>query len=121
MSRVEASSGARYSAHKEGARKFEPIAPVGTNYKPVGAPDIAALRKGGTSAANPSMSAAATRSVPLAPARAAGFGQPVPVVFNKASAPDDAWGAPTVTKAPPLPSGTRPSVVTSTKPVPTVS
>jgi phage-related protein len=46
MKRVQSASGANYSFHKETARKFEPIAPVGTSYKPVGAPDIDALRKG---------------------------------------------------------------------------
>ncbi|KAG9313233.1 hypothetical protein JVU11DRAFT_6694 [Chiua virens] len=45
MQRVEAASGARYSAHNEKARKFEPIAPVGTNYTPIGKPDIAAMRR----------------------------------------------------------------------------
>ena len=46
MKRVQSASGANYSFHKETSRKFEPIAPVGTNYKPVGQVDIAALRKG---------------------------------------------------------------------------
>lgn len=46
MKRVEAASGARYSAHKEQARKFEPIAPVGTSYSPIGRPDINELRRG---------------------------------------------------------------------------
>jgi drebrin-like protein len=45
MSRVEAASGAKYSAHKEQPRQIEPIAPVGTAYTPVGKIDIAALRK----------------------------------------------------------------------------
>ncbi|KIP01223.1 hypothetical protein PHLGIDRAFT_97125, partial [Phlebiopsis gigantea 11061_1 CR5-6] len=45
MSRVEAASGAKYSAHKEAPRRFEPIAPVGTNYVPVGRPDIDSLRR----------------------------------------------------------------------------
>lgn len=45
MSRVAAASGANYSAHNEKARKFEPIAPVGTNYSPIGRPDINAMRK----------------------------------------------------------------------------
>ena len=45
MKRVEAASGARYTAHKEQARKFEPIAPVGTNYTPVGKVDINELRR----------------------------------------------------------------------------
>jgi drebrin-like protein len=46
MSRVESASGANYSSHNEQSRKFEPIAPVGTNYTPVGKVDIATLRKG---------------------------------------------------------------------------
>lgn len=45
MKRVEDSSGARYTAHKEQARKFEPIAPVGTNYTPIGKVNINELRK----------------------------------------------------------------------------
>ena len=44
MSRVESASGSKYSAHNETVRKFEPIAPVGTNYTPVGKVDIAAIR-----------------------------------------------------------------------------
>ena len=48
MKRVEDSSGARYTAHKEQPRKFEPIAPVGTNYTPVGKVDISELRKSAT-------------------------------------------------------------------------
>ena len=44
MSRVEAASGVNYTAKKEAPRRFEPIAPVGTAYKPVGKVDIAALR-----------------------------------------------------------------------------
>ena len=43
MSRVEAASGAKYSAHKEQPRQIEPIAPVGTAYTPVGKIDIAAF------------------------------------------------------------------------------
>ncbi|KIJ06493.1 hypothetical protein PAXINDRAFT_103342, partial [Paxillus involutus ATCC 200175] len=45
MKRVEAASGAKYSAHNEQSRKFEPIAPVGSSYTPIGRPDIAAMRK----------------------------------------------------------------------------
>lgn len=45
MKRVEGASGANYSAHKEQPRKFEPIAPVGTNYTPVGAVDLNELRR----------------------------------------------------------------------------
>lgn len=46
MKRVEAASGARYTAHKEQARKFEPIGPVGTSYTPIGRPDMTELRRG---------------------------------------------------------------------------
>lgn len=46
MKRVADSSGARYTAHKEQARKFEPIAPVGTNYAPIGRVNIDELRRG---------------------------------------------------------------------------
>ena len=56
MNRVEAASGANYSVHKEQPRKFEPIAPVGTNYTPVGKVDIADLRKVPPPAAKPSFS-----------------------------------------------------------------
>lgn len=44
MSRVEAASGSKYTAQKEAPRRSEPIAPVGTNYKPIGKVDIATLR-----------------------------------------------------------------------------
>jgi drebrin-like protein len=44
MKRVEDSSGARYTAHKEQPRKFVPIAPVGTNYTPTKV-DINELKK----------------------------------------------------------------------------
>ena len=46
MKRVEAASGANYSAHKEKPRKFEPITPVGTDYTPIGRPDIDSMRRG---------------------------------------------------------------------------
>ena len=42
---VEAASGSRYTAHKEQPRKFEPIAPVGTNYTPIGRVDLNELRR----------------------------------------------------------------------------
>lgn len=45
MKRVEAASGANYSAHKEQPQKFEPIAPVGTNYTPIGSVDLNELRR----------------------------------------------------------------------------
>lgn len=46
MKRVRDASGAKYSVHNESARRAEPIAPVGTNYTPIGKVDIGALRKG---------------------------------------------------------------------------
>jgi drebrin-like protein len=48
MKRVRDASGAKYSVHNESTRRAEPIAPVGTNYTPVGKVDIGALRKGAT-------------------------------------------------------------------------
>ena len=122
MARVEAASGAHYSAQKEAPHKFEPIAPVGTNYTPVGKVDIAALRKGGqgTASAAPPPAPAATkpvaaRSVPPAP----GLGK-APVV-NKA--PADAWADESDSFAPPPPpAASRPPVVSSApKPAASVS
>lgn len=46
MRRIADSSGARYSVHKEQARKFEPIAPVGTSYTPIGRVNVDELRRG---------------------------------------------------------------------------
>lgn len=45
MKRVRDASGAKYSVHNESSRRADPIAPVGTNYTPVGKVDIGALRK----------------------------------------------------------------------------
>lgn len=124
MSRIAASSGARYSAHKETARRFEPIAPVGTNYVPVGRPDIGAMRSAAAAKppAPPSTPAAA-RPVPGAPRAvpAAGFGR-APVV-NRTTAPDDDWelSAPAATPPPPPPVANRPPVAVSTRPTPAVS
>ncbi|THG94438.1 hypothetical protein EW026_g7035 [Hermanssonia centrifuga] len=114
MSRVEAASGAKYSSHKETARKFEPITPVGTNYVPVGKPDMAAIRR----TPGPSQPVVA-RSVPMAPSPAAGMGR-APVV-NRSAAPDDAWDAPApVSKPPPPPAAARPPVVSSIRPAASV-
>ncbi|KAL0571638.1 actin binding protein [Marasmius crinis-equi] len=65
MKRVEAASGAKYSFQKEAPRKAEPIAPVGTNYKPIGQVDIGALRK---QPSNTISSAPAATSKPALPA-----------------------------------------------------
>lgn len=46
--RVSESSGAKYSVHSEPAQqKLERPAPVGSSYKPIGRPDIAAMQAGG--------------------------------------------------------------------------
>jgi hypothetical protein len=46
MTRVSNASGSKYSVQKDAPRKYEPIAPVGTAYQPVGQVNIAELRKG---------------------------------------------------------------------------
>lgn len=44
MKRVREASGSKYSVHNEPSKRPEPIAPVGTNYTPVGKVDMASLR-----------------------------------------------------------------------------
>jgi hypothetical protein len=116
MSRVESASGARYSAHKEQARKFEPIAPVGTNYTPVGKVDIAALRSAPSAAPKPTIPSAPRPSAVTATPSA----QPVRSAVNfgsKAAAsrvPEGSWDAPKPTVvAPPPPTAPRPSPAVS--------
>ena len=91
MSRVEAASGARYSTHKEQPRHFEPIAPVGTAYTPVGKVDIAALRKVPPPATNPTPSSPSSRpavsAVKPPVSKSSVYGRTV----NPGSAPADAW------------------------------
>ena len=105
MKRVEAASGVHYSAQKEAPRKFEPIAPVGTNYVPVGRPDIAAMRKGPASGPPPAPPAAkpaipsAPRPVPTAPSPAPGLGK-APIASK---APTGAWPDESDSFAPPPP------------------
>ena len=126
MSRVETASGAKYSTHKEPARKFEPIGPVGTNYTPVGKVDINAIRN--EAAVKPQPPPQPTTSRPP------GVGQQwsksattrfqpkytAPPPVKSTPAPDDDWEpTPTPAKptpAPPLPTATRP-----TPPAPVVS
>ena len=122
MSRVEAASGAKYSAHKEAPRRFEPIAPVGTNYVHVGRPDIDSLRRVPPAPSSAPSAPAAARSPPppSAPrptAAASGFGR-APAASARVAAPEDAWDAPVVSKAPPPPAATRPPVVTASRPTP---
>lgn len=44
MKRVTDSSGSKYSVQNEAPKKVEPIAPVGSSYKPIGAPDIRSMQ-----------------------------------------------------------------------------
>ena len=101
MKRIEAASGAKYSSHNEPTRRFEPIAPVGTNYTPVGKVDIAALKKAPPPAAKPALPTS-SRPVFGAPAASAGS------LYGKAAAPpSNAWpeekAMPTSTPASPPP------------------
>lgn len=43
MKRVAESGGSKYSTHQEAPQKMERPAPVGTNYTPIGRPDIASM------------------------------------------------------------------------------
>ncbi|KAF8634657.1 hypothetical protein AX15_000796 [Amanita polypyramis BW_CC] len=107
MSRVEAASGAKYTAQKEAPRTFDPIAPVGTNYKPVGKVDIAALRATPTpppSAPRPSPGAA--RSIASAASlygRSSGSVTP--------STPVDAWPEENPSQSPTQPAASRSPVL----------
>jgi hypothetical protein len=122
MSRVESSSGARYSAHNEQPRKFEPIAPVGSNYTPVGKVDINALKKAPTPAAKPPAPAATTRPAFSAPAFSASSSKPsasAGSLYGRTviggPAPQDAWPdeapAPALPPPPPPPAASRPMVL----------
>lgn len=130
MKRVEAASGAKYSSHKEQARKFEPIAPVGTNYTPVGKVDIGALRKVPTPGAGPGPSATAPKpSIPSASRPAFGGSSGAPASYNAPTtgkAPAGAWddepSAPAqAAPPPPPPAASRPPVITASRPTPAVS
>lgn len=124
MKRVEAASGANYSTHKEQARKFEPIAPVGTNYTPVGKVDIGALRKAPTTGAGASLSRPAIPSAPRPSYGASSMGPSAS--FNAPTtgrAPAGAWDDETPATAappPPPPAASRPPVTTSTRPTTSV-
>ncbi|KAF8555847.1 actin depolymerizing protein [Imleria badia] len=119
MERVEAASGAKYSAHNEKPRKFEPIAPVGTNYTPIGKPDIAGMRR-----VPPAPSGAGASSRPSAGARPV-FGAPVPAPLKTAppsNVPDDDWDDEPPARPPPPPAASRPPAVPSApRPAPTTS
>lgn len=91
MSRVEAASGARYSAHKEQARKVEPIAPVGTNYTPIGKVDISALRNAPSPAAKPVSPSAASRPTYGVSKPSPSAGSLYGRTIIQGSAPQDSW------------------------------
>ena len=107
MSRVEAASGTNYTAQKEAPRAFEAITPVGTNYKPVGKVDIAALRATST----PSVpSAAKPPPPPSAPRPAFGGLKPATTaasLYGRVPAstapvtPVDAWDEEMPSSSPP--------------------
>jgi drebrin-like protein len=123
MKRVEAASGSKYSAQKETARKFEPIAPVGTNYTPVGKVDIGALRKAPTPGAGASVPKPPMPSAPRPSYGTSSAG--APASFNAPTtgrAPADAWDEPPTPAAPPPPpAASRPPVITSARPTASAS
>jgi len=114
MKRVEAASGAKYSSHKEQPRKFEPIAPVGTSYTPVGKVDIGALKKAPPPAAKPTLPIT-SRPTFGAPSASAGS------LYGKSagtSAPTDAWPEEKkvipAAQPPPPPASSRPPTLPTT-------
>lgn len=125
MSRVEAASGANYSSQAEAPRRYEPIGPVGTNYTPIGKPDIAAMRRGGAPGPSPSVSAAKPPPPPSAPrpTPVASSPSPSPNKFAAVSkAPTDAWPeeAPTVSTYPSPPAASNAPVVNTPRPLASV-
>src|SRR6266850_6027650 len=128
MSRVESASGAKYSAHNEQARQFEPIAPVGTNYTPVGKVDIAAIRSAAAPTAPKPVVPSASRpfAATLGPQSSSGKTVRDSAVSGAAAAarvPEGTWDAPklTVSAAPPPPPAAPrpfPTVVGNTLSVP---
>ena len=119
MSRVEAASGAKYSTHKEQPRQFEPIAPVGTAYTPVGKVDIAALRKAPPPAAKPILPSSSSRPAFSAAKPAVSAGSVYGRTVNPGSAPADAWpeekpSSPPATVPLPPPVVSRPPILSTT-------
>ena len=135
MRRVEAASGAKYSAHKEAARKFEPITPVGTNYTPIGQPDIAAMRRmpqaqnssvSSSLPSNPRPPVSASVQKPAVPSAPRPGPASTSVPFRTAAAtraPADAWeDAPVSHPPPPPPAASRPPAIPSApRPIASVS
>ena len=121
MSRVESASGAKYSAHNEQARKFEPIAPVGTNYTPIGKVDIAAIRSTAPAPPKPAVHSAshpsAGNSAVPTPSGPTFRTTTVGSAAAAARVPTGTWDAPkpTVSAAPPPPpAASRPPTVVAT-------
>jgi hypothetical protein len=112
MSRVESASGAKYSAHNEQARKFEPIAPVGTNYTPVGKVDIAAMRS--AAAPTPPKPTVPSASRPVATLTSSGTTFRNTAIGGAAAAsrvPEGTWDVPrpkVLDVPPPPPAASRP-------------
>ena len=124
MQRVEAASGAKYAAHNEKPRKWEPIAPVGTSYTPIGRPDMAALRRVPPAPGGASPSAATSAAKPPGPtAPRPVFGAPVAAPVKTApprNAPEEDWGDAPAARPPPPPAASRPPAVpTAPRPAPT--
>jgi len=109
LKKVADSSGAKYSVHNEKPVKREMPAPVGTNYQPIGRPDIAAM----TSKQKPTPPApVGTSYTPLKneladirAARAAPFAAPVPARAPVGRSMNDSDFEPTIkaTSTPPQP------------------
>ena len=122
LSRVKAASGVNYTAQREAPRKFEPIAPVGTNYVPIGKVDIAAIRQG---AAKPPAAPPATKPVlPTAPRPVPGAPSPAARAPIVSKAPADAWAdeSDSFAPPPPPPAASRPTPAASfVKPAPAAS
>lgn len=124
MKRVEGASGARYSSHKEQARKFEPIAPVGTNYTPVGKVDIGALRKAPNPGGSSTGTIATKPAIPSAPRPNFGGTTGSSSSYNNPTigkAPAGAWEDEPAPPPPPPPAASRPPAITSNRPTVAVS
>ncbi|KAI0246580.1 hypothetical protein BJV78DRAFT_1286287 [Lactifluus subvellereus] len=94
-----------YSVHDEQARKFEPIAPVGTNYTPVGKVDIAAIRSATVPAPpKPAVPSASHTSADIPAATAPSGPTFRTTTVGSAALRTGTWDAPnpTVSAAPPL-------------------
>ena len=106
MKRVEAASGAKYSVQKEAPRAVDPIAPVGSAYKPIGKVDMNALKRAPVA---PPKAAAAPPQPGRTTSAASLYGKPPAAAVKKGPAPDDAWGEEEAAAPPPPPAVSRPA------------